>query len=328
MLVFGIIVGAIAVLMMTGAVLHTTRYKKKLAQIRPYGKLVQVDGGQMHVVSMGSGKTTVVLLPGMGVSLPSAEFAPLMRKLSEKYTVVCVEYFGVGFSSKTEKPRSCERYVEESRASLKAAGFVAPYVLMPHSISTVYCEYYAAKYPDEVEAIISLDGTSTAYYEKIPGFVKSLLKVAKFQQFIGLTSILAPLATNKKLLLANGYTVKEINDMISFGGFSMNTTVLGQIANSAEFIKQTMELPFPASIPYFKVISKQTYEAPNPQLKKAGMTPQDYQRRHLERIGSHAQYEILDGTHFIYVTNANRIAEIADRVIDGLSPADITDVAG
>jgi hypothetical protein len=45
------------------------------------------------------------------------------------------------------------------------------------------------------------------------------------------------------------------------------------------------------------------------------MTPQDYQRKHLERVGSHAQHEILDGTHFIFMNNADRIAEIADSVI-------------
>ena len=102
----------------------------------------------------------------MAVPFPSAEFAPLMRKLSEKYKVVCVEYFGIGFSSETSKPRTCENYVEQTRTARGQAGFKAPFVLMPHSISTVYSEYYAAKYPEEVEAVISLDGTTTAHYEK------------------------------------------------------------------------------------------------------------------------------------------------------------------
>jgi pimeloyl-ACP methyl ester carboxylesterase len=315
MLVLGIILGVIAVLMGTGAILHATYYKKKLQSIKPYGQLVGVDGGQMHVFSMGRGEKTVVLLPGLGVALPCAEFSPLMRRLSQKYTAVCVEYFGVGFSAQTSAPRTCESYVEETRAALKAAGFEPPYVLMPHSISTVYSEYYAAKYPAEVEAIISLDGTSTAIYEEMPGFVKSMLSVAKFQQATGLTSILGPLGINKKSLLANGYTEKEIGDMVTFGGFTINDTSLGQIANSAEFIKQAMALPFPASVPYYKVISKKTYETPNPQMSKLGLTPQDYQRKHLERVGSHARYEVLDGTHFIYVNNAERIAQIAEGML-------------
>ncbi len=322
-MVIGIIAGVIVILMAVGAVLHATRSKNKLRQIQPYGALVDVDGGQMHVVTVGSGGHTVVLLPGSGVALPSADFGPLMRRLAEKHTAVCVEYFGVGFSSGTDKPRTCEAYLEEVRAALKAAGHQPPYVLMPHSLSTVYSEYYAAKYPDEVEAIISLDGTSTAYYEELPGFVKPLLKIAKFQQFIGLTSALGPLAVNRKQLLAYGYTEKEIADMLVFAGFAINNTMLEQMTESAEFIKQVMSLPFPATVPYFKVISKRTYETTNPQFKKAGMTPQDYQRRHLERVGSHAQHEVLDGTHFIYLNNVDRIAQILDGVVGLASSADL-----
>ena len=314
-MIFRIVASVIAVFMLIGTILHATYFRGKLEQIKPYGRLVDVDGGQMHVYSMGSGEKTIVLLPGMGVSLPSADFAPLIRKLSEKYTVVCIDYFGVGFSSGTSKPRTCENYVEEMRTALNQTGFKAPYVLMPHSISSVYSEYYAAKYPKEIEAIVSLDGTTTAYYEEMPAIVKSILPIAKIQQAIGATSLIAPLAVNKKNLLLSGYTEKEISDMITFAGFSMNDTVFEQISNSAEFIKQTMDLPFPESIPYFKIISKQTYETPNAQLKKAKMTPQEYHHKHLERIGKHVKHEILDGTHFIYLNNVDRIAKIADDIL-------------
>lgn len=313
MTIFGIIVAVIGVLILIGSILHATYFKEKLEQIKPYGQMVNVNDGQMHVYSMGNSDKTIVLLPGMGIGLPSADFGPLMRKLSEKYTVVTVEYFGVGFSSETSKPRTSENYVEEIRVALSQAGFKEPYVLMPHSISSVYSEYYAAKYPEEVEAIISLDGTSTAYLgEEMPSFVKSLLQVAKIQQGIGFTSILAPLTVKKSDLLSKGYTEKEIKDLITFAGFSMNNTLLEQISNSAEFIKQTMNLPFPDSIPYFKVISKQTYETPNKQIK---MTPQEYQKNHLARIGKSAKYEILDGTHFIYLNNVDSIARITDDLL-------------
>lgn len=115
MMILGIIVAVIAVFMLIGGILHGTYFKGKFEQIKPYGQLVDVDDGQMHIYSMGNGEKIIVLLPGMGVPLPSADFGPLMRKLSEKYTVVCVEYFGVGFSSETSKPRTCDNYVEETK---------------------------------------------------------------------------------------------------------------------------------------------------------------------------------------------------------------------
>ncbi len=306
-----VIFGFAAASMVIGATVHATYFKGKLERIKPYGQMVDVDEGQMHLYSMGEGEKTIVLLPGMGVALPAADFSPLMRKLSETHRVVTVEYFGVGFSSQTSKPRTTENYVEEIRAALKEGGFQAPYVLMPHSISSVYSEYYASKYPDEVEAIISLDGTSTAYYEEMPAFVKFMLPIAKLQQSTGTSSLLAQMITNKQQLIAKGYTEKEISDMVIYGGFTLNDNVLEQIGSTSDYIKDTMKLPFPESVPYFKVISKDTYETPNKQLKT---TPQQYQHDHLERIGDHAEHEILEGNHFIYANNADRIAAIVDSV--------------
>ena len=177
--------------MIIGLISHITYLKGKFVQIKPYGKLVNVDDGKMHLYSMGSGKKTIVLLPGLAVPLPSADFAPLMRKLSEEYTVVCVEYFGVGFSSETLKIRSCENYVKEIRTALKQAGFQSPFVLVPHSLSTVYCEYYATKYHEEVEAIISLEGPSTAFVIEMPFIVKCMLPIIKFLQATCITSLMA-----------------------------------------------------------------------------------------------------------------------------------------
>ncbi len=316
MAIFGIFVGILVVGTLIGTILHATLFTSRKNRIEPVGQMVEVGDGLMHVHSMGNGPETVVLLPGMGIGLPSADFAPLMRKLSEKYTVVVLEYFGVGFSTTTSIARSSGQYVEEIRSALSKAGFSAPYVLMPHSISSVFSEYYAAKYPDEVKAIISLDGTSTATYEKMPSFVKAVLPIAKYQQAVGMTSILAVLTTNKQKLQQYGYTEKEIEDMIVFGGFTMNDTLLQQISESGEFIGQTLALSYPASVPYFKVISRKTYETPNKQLH---MTPQEYQTKHLARIGTHVQFEILEGSHFIYLNNVERIAAITDEFLESLS---------
>lgn len=307
-----IILAVIAIGTAAGAVYRTAVVQPRKERIQPYGQLVDVEGGLMHVRSMGNGPDTIVLLPGMGVALPSADFAPLMRTLARKHTVVTVEYFGTGFSQTTDRPRTSRNYVEEIRTALAKAGHAAPYVLMPHSISGVYAEHYASIYPAEVKAIISLDGSPTVHYASPPAIMKLALSLGKLQQAAGTTSILAALITNRKSLLASGYTSEEIDHVITFAGFALNDTVLEQILHSAEFIKETMDLPFPASVPYFKIISKQTYERPNKQLP---MSPQEYQHQHLARIGEHARYEVLEGSHFIYLKNADHIARIADELI-------------
>ena len=311
--IFLIVMGIIVSLLLIGAILHGTYYKGKLRKIKPCGRLIDVYDGKMHIHSMGNGEKTIVLLPGMGVALPTSEFSPLMKRLSEKYTVVCIEYFGTGFSTGTSRERSCKNYVEEIRTVLSSAGFNGKYILMPHSVSNIYSEYYAAKYPNEIEGIIALDGTSTAYYEKVPNFLKYILLIGKFQQFIGLTSVLGNVIINKKLLMANGYEEKEIDNSITFSGFLINDTLLEQMLNSMEFVNQTMQLNFPKTVPYLKIIAKDTYNTNNKKLK---MTGKDYQDQHLERIGEHAEYEILEGTHFIYQTNLDKILNITDEFLE------------
>lgn len=307
--IIGVIIAFNLLVIAAGTVLRAAYFKGQYAKITPYGKVVDVYDGKMHVFSAGSGGKTIVLLPGMGISLPSADFGPLMRKLGEKNTAVCVEYFGTGFSSGTKRERTCANYTEEIREALKKTGFKPPYVLMAHSISSVYAEYYAADYPGEVAGVISLDGTGTGYYEKMPDSVKKILPLAKLQQSTGVTGLLAVLVTDKKKLIKSGYAEKEVKDLITFAAFTINDTFLQQVLNSAEFIKQAMEKPYPERVPYLKIISKQTYETPNPQLK---MTPQEYQTLHLDRIGKQAKHEILEGSHFIYLNNTEKIAELTD----------------
>ncbi|MCL2674753.1 MAG: alpha/beta hydrolase, partial [Defluviitaleaceae bacterium] len=76
----------------------------------PHGKLVKVNGKNMHIRQMGKGEKTIVLLPGYGVPLPTVEFAPLMRELAKKYTVCTVELAGYGHSEGTDTPRTNENY--------------------------------------------------------------------------------------------------------------------------------------------------------------------------------------------------------------------------
>jgi len=103
--------------------------------VTPPGKLVKVKGKNMHIRQTGAGEKNIVLLPGWGVPLPTVAFAPLMRELSQKYTVCTIELFGYGYSDGTDTPRTNENYVEEIRETLTQAGLNPPYVLMPYSAS-------------------------------------------------------------------------------------------------------------------------------------------------------------------------------------------------
>jgi pimeloyl-ACP methyl ester carboxylesterase len=291
-----------------GFIINKTFFRNELASIQPYGQLVDVSGSKMHVYSMGSGEETIVLLPGFGVSLPSADFGPLMRKLSESYTVVTIEYFGIGFSDETDKPRTNENYMNEIRTALDQAGFSPPYILMPHSASGVYSEYYAIQHPEEVSSIIMLDTTSTAVTGKNPRYIGLLYSIGKMQQATGFTRIVAGLVPDAKLA-ENGYTEKEIADYKTFTFHVLNDTLIDQSMLLIENINEVNSLEFPENMPVLKIISKQSIEAMAKKDKDDGM---GYQNRHLSVLGNKVAHTVVDSTHFIYQTHVDEIVKMTN----------------
>lgn len=305
--IFAILLGAIVCLNLIGFAINKIFYTDELKAVSPYGQMIEVNKQRMHVYAMGDGKKTIVLLAGFGVSLPCADYGPLMRLLSKEYTVVCIEYFGMGFSDQTNTPRTNENYTHEIRTALSLAGFKAPYVLMPHSASGIYSEYYAAKYPNEVSAIVMLDTTSTA----ITGSgnpPKFIYGIAKLQQACGLTRITYQLVPSSQKA-ENGYTEKEINDYKLFTYHVLNDTIIDQSYRMLENIMEVNPIAFPQEIPVLKLISSQTE-------KNAGA---EYQTNHMNRLGVKAVSKIIDCSHFIYQTNSKDIYDATSTFLENIN---------
>lgn len=303
------IFGIILLLNLVSLFVNQVFYSHELDNLAPYGKLVEVEGKKMHVYSMGSGEQTIVLLPGFANPLPSADFAPLMRALAEDYTAVCIEYFGIGFSDETNIPRTNENYTAEIRLALSAAGFAAPYILMPHSGSGIYTEYYAAKYPEEVSAVIMIDTTSSAETSiNVPKFVYSLGKV---QQAIGITRPLNSFVVQSTLGINenNGYTQTEVSDYTKFMNHYYNDTIADQIARLNENTKEVMGMGFPRSVPVLKLVASETAKG-----KQTGVT---YQNAHIERLGPSAEWRIIEGTHYLYHGHIEEICRATNDFLHG-----------
>ncbi len=307
MIVIGIIVGSIVCLNIIGFAINKIFFSNERDGVSPYGQLVNVGEKQMHVYSMGSGEKTVVLLPGFGVSLPCADFGPLMRALSNEYTVVCVEYFGIGFSEQTDTPRTNENYTQEIRTALSASGFKPPYMLIPHSASGIYSEYYAAKYPDEVSAILMLDTTSTAKPKgkNPPRFVYT---IAKLQQACGVTRLSSKLIPPMQKI-DNGYIDIEIRDYKKFTNHVLNDTIIAQSLSTLENINEVSELAFPQDIPVLKLISSQSQ-------KRVGT---EYQTKHLNRLGKNAVSKVVNSSHFVYQTHVKDILDETRALLERIS---------
>ena len=123
-----------------------------------YGDFVTVNGEQMSYRIDGTGESVIVLLSGMGMAAPVLEYGPLTAELAKSHTVVTLEFFGYGRSSKTSTERTVENIASEVHSAIAQLGY-SKYTLMGHSVGGLYGLYYANQYPNELAGFVGLDPT-------------------------------------------------------------------------------------------------------------------------------------------------------------------------
>lgn len=157
-----------------------------------YKNLYSVKDKMMNVYVTGQGEETILMLSGFAVSSPTMEYKAIAEELGKNYRVVIVEYFGYGFSLSIKDDRTNENIISEVRDALSSAGISGPFILMPFDISNIYAMYYAKQYPNEVTAIVSIDGMYPTQIEKsnfkdeyLPNYISNV----NFYSIIGLTGV-------------------------------------------------------------------------------------------------------------------------------------------
>jgi len=129
---------------------------KQLKHCAP-GKLVKVNGHNMHIFTEGQGDKNIIFMSGCGTCAPTLDFKPLWSLLADNFTTTVIEKTGYGWSDISKTPRDLDTMLAASREALRLAGVHPPYILAPHSLSGLEAVYWAQKYPQEVSAIIGLD---------------------------------------------------------------------------------------------------------------------------------------------------------------------------
>lgn len=130
------------------------------ALVQPYGQLVELPAGSVNTSVSGTGAETFVIMTGYGAVSPVLEFAPLVDDLDDDATVVVVEPFGYGWSDRqTEADRTVENISTELHQTLAALEVRQPYTLVAHSIGALYALDYVNRFPGEVRAVVSIDGS-------------------------------------------------------------------------------------------------------------------------------------------------------------------------
>lgn len=149
---------------------HRVKTGRELALLKAKGYYnpVSVGGYSLNVARFGNelGKHTIVGLAGLGMDDFMVTARRMTAQLEPDNTVVFVDRAGYGLSDDTEREMTLETIVEDYRKALTNAGVEPPFVLLAHSFGGVYATWWVSQHPDEIEAVVFLDGTQlseTAY---------------------------------------------------------------------------------------------------------------------------------------------------------------------
>jgi len=147
----------ILVLFALGGAYETIRQSTEPA-VAMRGQLVDVGPYRLHLECTGSRGPTVILEPGAGGSAASMGLiAPAVARDSR----VCVyDRAGRGWSDPAASPPDGAQIATDLHNLLDRAHVPGPYVLAGHSFGGLYVRTYAAKYPEEVAALVLVDSTA------------------------------------------------------------------------------------------------------------------------------------------------------------------------
>ncbi len=127
----------------------------------PLGGLYAPRDRRLYLHRAGTGKPTVVFLPGGGMF--GLGYFNVHTRVVEFTTSAVYDRAGTGWSDAVPLPRSAEDVVEELRTLLRAAGLSGPYLLLGHSLGGLYARRFAQLVPADVAALLLLDPAHEDY---------------------------------------------------------------------------------------------------------------------------------------------------------------------
>lgn len=110
---------------------------------------------------LGTGKPVIVMISGLGDGM--ATFNSVASDLAESATVIIYDRAGYGASEAVSGPKDAVAAEAELSRLLSQSGVTGPYVLVGHSLGGLFAEYYAAKHPDRISALVLEESRPAPY---------------------------------------------------------------------------------------------------------------------------------------------------------------------
>ncbi len=125
------------------------------------GRIIAVDGRQVHVSVSGQGRPAVIFEAGFANDLRS--WAKVQPAIAKSCATMSYDRAGIGRSQETPLPRTGEQIAKDLHSTLRQLGVMPPYVLVGHSAGGLYIRSFALQYPNEVGGMVFVDAVLPQY---------------------------------------------------------------------------------------------------------------------------------------------------------------------
>lgn len=138
-----------------GMVYQTSASAQDRETYAPQGRLIQVNGHEMHLYCIGEGSPTVILESGVGGN--SLLWAYIQPAIAEVTQVCTYDRVGYGWSEARSSVRTTPQLAEELHSLLTQANVEKPYLLAGHSFGGLIVRTFAGLYPNDVVGLVLID---------------------------------------------------------------------------------------------------------------------------------------------------------------------------
>lgn len=161
-----LVAGLLALLLVAGFIYQKTATRLDKRKYPMPGRLVEVDGHQMHLDCTGSGAPTVVLDAGLGDS--SVTWALVQLEIAAFTRVCSYDRPGYGWSGEANVPRDSNYVARQLHQLLSNAGIPGPYILVGHSFGGLNQLVFASIYPHDVTGMVLVDSSQPDQLNRFP----------------------------------------------------------------------------------------------------------------------------------------------------------------
>jgi pimeloyl-ACP methyl ester carboxylesterase len=243
--VFGLLalVGAILI---SGISFEQWSRWKVANEYMPPGRLVDVNGLNMHLNCSGAELPTVILESGLGYE-GSLSWHSIQSEIATHNRVCSYDRAGILWSDKADGPLTAAATAERLHTLLGQASEQGPFVFVGHSIGGPLTMVYADKYPSEVAGIVLVDSSHPEQTDRLPLEVVELDSVQPMESFMysvtaafgvmRLTIPNPPEGTPERDVIADSFLPRTVSGLLD------ELTAVEQITTEAGEVEGFGELP-------------------------------------------------------------------------------------